>query len=76
MIMPMDFPDLESLIRAAEVHKFRPPKEGEPERIYRGLLANHVESRDFIEAQEIRNGVGWDKFDNNMNRDMVNRLLR
>lgn len=33
--MPVDFPDLASLKRAAKVHKFRDPEDGEGEDAYR-----------------------------------------
>ena len=59
--MPMDFPDMQSLKMAAEIHKFRQPAEGETEVQYRRALADHVRPIDFIESEEIRNGVGWDK---------------
>ena len=61
--MPMSFPNMESLIQAAEVHKFRAstPKESEEE--YRTALADHVAGIDFIESEEIRTGKGWDQWD-------------
>lgn len=71
--MPMDFPDMQSLEWAAKAHKFRLPEEGEPEETYRKALANHVESIDFIESLEIRNGVGWDKFTKKQNEEAVLR---
>jgi hypothetical protein len=58
----MDFPDMASLIDAAEVHKFRKPNKGEAESDYRNALADHVKPRDFIESEEIRIGSGWDKW--------------
>jgi hypothetical protein len=60
--MPMDFPDMDSLKRCAECHEFRPPNKDETEEHYRLELANHVQSRDFVESLEIRNKVGWDRF--------------
>jgi len=69
--MPMDFPDMSSLKQAAEVHKFRQPHEGESEADFRVALANHVQSRDLVESLEIRNGVGWDKFTDEQNMDML-----
>jgi len=60
--MPMDFPDMRSLINAAEVHEFRKLNDGETEIQYRQALADHVQQRDFIESEEIRNGYGWDKW--------------
>lgn len=60
--MPMDFPDMNSLKRTAEVHKFRQPKLDESEKDFREALADHVKPRDMIESFEIRFGVGWDKW--------------
>lgn len=71
--MPMDFPDFKSLERAAEVHKFRKPNKGEPEESFRNDLADHVAPRDFIESEEIRNKVGWDKFSKDQNQSMLMR---
>jgi hypothetical protein len=71
--MPMDFPDMRSLISAAEVHKFRKPLEGETEIIYRNALADHVRSRDVIESEEIRNGVGWDQWNDGQKKAMLGR---
>jgi len=71
--MPMDFPDMESLKMAARVHKFRELDTNETEEDYREALANHVESRDRIEAEEIRNKVGWDKFTDEQNKNMLRR---
>ena len=71
--MPMDFPDMKSLIRCGEDHKFRKPKKGETEDEYRAALADHVEPRDFIESLEIRNKVGWDRFSQDQNKEMLRR---
>ena len=71
--MPMDFPDMKSLEMAASVHKFRKPNKGETEIQYRLALAKHVQPRDFIESEEIRNGVGWDKWDNGQKGAMLGR---
>lgn len=73
--MPMDFPDMDSLRRAASVHRFREPNDGEAEAQYRHALADHVASIDFVESCEIRNKVGWDKFSDRQNRDMLTRKL-
>jgi hypothetical protein len=73
--MPMDFPDMQSLIEAAHVHKFRPLNDGESELEYRTALANFVAPKDFIESEEIRNGKGWDKWDDGENRAMLIRSL-
>jgi hypothetical protein len=73
--MPTDFPNMDSLIRAAKVHKFRQPSEGEAEIDYRTALANHVSSRDFIESEEIRNGRGWDRWDDGQKKALLGRRL-
>ena len=73
--MPMDFPDMKSLVLAAKIHKFREPKKGEDEASFREALANHVEPKDYIESCEIRNKVGWDKFSERQNQDMILRKL-
>lgn len=71
--MPMDFPNMKSLEVCARVHNFREPELDESEDGYRELLAQHVEPIDFIEAQEIRNKVGWDQFTDEQNKDMLRR---
>jgi len=71
--MPMDFPDMKSLIFCAKVHKFREPDHKENEDSYREALANHVEPRDYIESLEIRNKIGWDRFSDKQNKDMLRR---
>ena len=71
--MPMDFPDMNSLKSAAEVHKFRQPLDGETEVSFRRALAEHVRPIDFVESEEIRNGVGWDKFSAAENLGMLSR---
>lgn len=73
--MPMDFPDMKSLEDAAEVHKFRKPLVGESELDFRRELADHVQPIDFIESEEIRNGHGWDKWDEGENRAMLGRTF-
>ena len=73
--MPMSFPDMKSLIRAAECHKFRTLNEGETEESYRKALADHVVPIDFIESQEIRTGKGWDQWNTEENKNMLMRLL-
>jgi hypothetical protein len=72
----MDFPDMRSLERAAEVHKFRKPNEGESEEGFRVALANHVSKIDFVESEEIRNKVGWDKFSESQKWGMLLRGIR
>jgi len=71
----MNFPDMNSLKRVAEVHDFRQPNEGENEARYRAALADHVESIDFVESNEIRNKVGWDKFTDKQNTAMLERKM-
>jgi len=73
--MPMDFPDMRSLIMAAKVHKFRKPDDKEPEVEYRNALANHVKARDLIESEEIRNGCGWDKWDKSQKGALLGRTI-
>ena len=74
--MPMDFPDLDSLIRHATMLKFRMPQAGENEDAYRRALADHVRPLDFLEAEEILNKHGWDKFTEEENKQMVRRRQR
>lgn len=69
----MDFPDMNSLKRAANLWKFRDVKDGETEDEYRTALADYVEPRDYIESLEIRNKVGWDRFSESQNKDMLRR---
>lgn len=71
--MPMDFPDMDSLIQCADVWKFRTPNKDETEQAYRTALADHVAPQDFIESQEIRTSKGWDKWSPSEGRDMLIR---
>lgn len=71
--MPMDFPDMKALERAAQVHKFRGPNEGESEDDFRTALADHVAPIDFIESEEIRNKVGWDQWNEEQRAAMLRR---
>ena len=71
--MPMNFPNLESLKREAEVHKFRPLNEGETEKDYRIALADHVALHDFIEGHEVRTGKGWDRWSPAEKQDLFDR---
>lgn len=73
--MPMNFPDMDSLKRAASIHGFRQPNEDETEIQYRLAVADHVERIDFIESCEIRNKVGWDKFTDKQNTAMLERRI-
>lgn len=73
--MPMSFPNMDSLKMAAKIWKFRQPDEGETEAEYRAALANHVQLKDMIEAQEIRTGKGWDQWDDAENMDAILRGL-
>jgi len=71
--MPMDFPDMKSLINAASIHNFRKINKDETEIQYRNSLADHVTKIDFVESEEIRNGCGWNKFSDNQNAAMMGR---
>lgn len=71
--MPMDFPDMKSLIFIAKVWKFREPLEAETEEQYRSALADFVTPKDQIEAHEIRNKVGWDQWSKEQNQDLLRR---
>lgn len=71
--MPMNFPDMKSLKYAGESWQFRQPEEEETEEQYRIALADYVEPRDYIESLEIRNKVGWDRFTEEQNKDMLRR---
>lgn len=71
--MPMSFPDMKALERAADVHGFRKPNEGEAEAAYRTALADHVRPIDFIESQEILTSKGWDQWNEDENKDMLRR---
>ena len=71
--MPMNFPDMPSLKRAASIHKFRQPNKGEAEPDYRAALADYVTPIDFIESQEIRTSKGWDKWTDDENNEMLKR---
>ena len=73
--MPMDFPDFDSLKRAAQVHKFREPRDGESERDFRRALATHVRDIDLVESMEIETGKGWDKFSDADNTAMLAEAL-
>ena len=69
--MPMSFPNMESLVFAAKVHKFREPKKGESDQTYRRKLADHVTKIDTIEGHEIRTGKGWDKWTEDEKRQLL-----
>ena len=69
--MPMNFPDMESLKRHAEIWRFRQPLENESEERYRNALADFVRPTDAIEANEIRTGKGWDKWDASENLSVL-----
>lgn len=71
--MPMDFPDLKSLKFAAEVHKFRSMDKEETEIQYRNALADFVAPKDFIESEEIRNGCGWNQWNEGQKRALLGR---
>jgi hypothetical protein len=73
--MPIDFPDMSSLKSAALIHNFRPPMEGELEHVYRNALADHVRPIDLIESDEIRYGVGWDRWTDKQKRESLMRNI-
>ena len=58
--MPIDFPDMESLIARAKARKFRAPNPDESEDQYRNSFADFMLGIDSVEASEIRTGKGWD----------------
>jgi hypothetical protein len=58
--MPMDFPNMESLVSRAKQRKFREPAEGETEAEFRTAFADFMKDVDLIESMEIRSSVGWD----------------
>lgn len=74
--MPMDFPDMDSLKRAAKAWDFRDPNDNETEAEYRTALADRVRPDDMVESEEIRNKVGWDKFDDAQNLAMIRRRMQ
>jgi len=71
--MPRDFPDMKSIIRAGEIWKFRKTNKGEEEIEYRNALADFVQPKDGIESEEIRNGCGWDKWNEGQKRALLGR---
>jgi hypothetical protein len=71
--MPMSFPDMKSLERAAENWKFRPREIHETEAEYRSALADFVQANDLVESMEIRTGKEWDKFNDQENKEMLLR---
>ena len=73
--MPMNFPDMKSLLLAADAWKFRKPNEGESEDEYRIALAEFVAPQDMIESMEIRNKVGWDQWNDAQNLAMLMRAF-
>lgn len=73
--MPMSFPDIANLVNIAQVHRFRGPQDGETELEYRRALADHVQPIDFMESEEIRNKVGWDKFTDKQKTAMLERKM-
>ena len=74
--MPMNFPDMKSLVNAAKVHNFREPYSLETEESYRSWLADHVSSIDALESEEIRNKVGWDQFSDSQNLNYLRAQIR
>lgn len=74
--MPMEFRDMASLERAADVWKFRKLKEGETEIEYRTALADFIEGKDPIESMEIRTGKGWDEWSDSDKAASIMRAIR
>lgn len=58
--MPQDWPEDVVLEHGAALYREKGP--GEPLEDYRHALAAHVEPQDALMAQEIRVGLGWDKW--------------
>ena len=73
--MPMSFPDMDSLKRAAGIWKFREPDKDETEEHYRTELADFVVTKDSVESMEIRTGSGWDKWDTNQQKESMRRAM-
>lgn len=69
--MPMDFPNMDSLKKAAKVHGFRQPNNDEAEEEYRTSVADHVAPIDKVESYEIRFKVGWDKWSEDQSRQSI-----
>lgn len=73
--MPMDFPDLASLVSVAKARGFRQPHDNESEAQYRAALADCIEPIDFLGSCEIRNKVGRDKFSDEQNMAMIEKKV-
>lgn len=73
--MPMSFPDMASLGRAAKIWNFRKPDDGEAEEDYRNALADYVVMRDSIESMEIRSGKGWDGWNQDEQSEALRRTI-
>lgn len=73
--MPMDFPDMKSLERHAEMTGFRKPQDGETEEQFRAKLADFIQPKDMVEAMEIRAKVGLDKFNQMQEIDLLLRAF-
>ena len=74
--MPMDFPDFNSLRNAAAMWEFREPMVDETEDLFRNALADFVADRDIVESMEIRAKVGWNKFSDRDNAEMLLRAMQ
>ena len=59
--MPIDFPNMDSLINRARLRGFRMPEPGETEDSYRQEFSVFMCGVDMIESIEIATGTGWDK---------------
>ena len=73
--MPMSFPTITHVKRAAKMHNFREMLPDESEGEYRAAVADHVQAIDSIEGHEIRTGKGWDKWSDVEIRDMLRRNM-
>lgn len=59
--MPIDFPNMDSLINRARLRGFRMPETGETEDAYRKAFSVFMRDIDQLESIEIATGTGWDK---------------
>lgn len=59
--MPIDFPNMDSLINRARLRGFRMPEPDETEDAYRQAFSVFMRGVDMVESIEIATGTGWDK---------------
>jgi len=69
--MPASFLDMNSLKRAAKVHRFREPAKDELEMVYRRFLHEHVKPIDRVESYEILFKHGWDQWTDRENEQAL-----